>query len=265
MSWRAWTYQCNVLRWVNLVQKSPTIPENLSHWSTKGNISAAEMELKTRTLHGPYLVFLWRLLLDFISLDFLCFFFFFSSSLLSSSLSLSPTQKYFQDVNNSSYTCTPAYGNYRMYSIQQLNSIPFEFQVGFIDNLLVSRRNPTAIIVCTANSIPYDVQDGFIDHLLVRRLNPLTHWSDKHCNFSLKYPYISLHTGNENTQTNQVEVFLIQHQILITNLQEDVLQLKGRINNHILGLKGLRASTCQVGGKSAISSNWQHWMLCIAH
>ena len=217
MSWRACKYQCNVLRWVNLVQKSPTIPENLSHWSTKGNISAVEMELKTRTLHGPYLIFLWWLLLDFISLDFLCFFFFFSSSLLSSSLSLSPTQKYFQDVNNSSYTCTPAYGNYRMYSIQQLNSIPFEFQVGFIDNLLVSRRN-----------------------LLTPR-------SDKHCNFSLKYPYISLHTGNENTQTNQVEVFLIQHQILITNLQEDVLQLKGRINNHILGLKGLRAFTCQVG------------------
>ena len=217
MSWRVCKYQCNVLRWVNLVQKSPTIPENLSHWSTKGNISAVEMELKTRTLHGPYLIFLWWLLLDFISLDFLCFFFFFSSSLLSSSLSLSPTQKYFQDVNNSSYTCTPAYGNYRMYSIQQLNSIPFDFQVGFIDNLLVSRRN-----------------------LLTPR-------SDKHCNFSLEYPYISLHTGNENTQTNQVEVFLIQHQILITNLQEDVLQLKGRINNHILGLKGLRAFTCQVG------------------
>ena len=112
-----------------------------------------------------------------------------------------------------------------MYSIQQSNSIPFEVQVGFIENLLVSRRNP------------------------------LTPRSDKHCNFSLKYLDINLHTGNENTQTNQVEVFLIQHQILITNLQEDVLQLEGRINNHILGLKGLRASTCQVGEKSAISSN----------
>ena len=96
-----------------------------------------------------------------------------------------------------------------MYSIQQSNSIPFEFQVGFIDNLLVNRRNP------------------------------LTLRSDKHYNFSLKYPYISLHTGNKNTQTNQVEVFLIQHQILITYLQGDVLQLEGRINNHILGLKGL--------------------------
>ena len=60
------------------------------------------------------------------------------------------------------------------------------------------------------------------------------------CNFSLKYPYIILHTGNKNTQTNQAEVvILIQHQILATNLQEDVLQLEGRINNQIWGLTGL--------------------------
>ena len=40
------------------------------------------------------------------------------------------------------------------------------------------------------------------------------------CNFSLKYPYIILHTGNKNTQTNQAEVvILIQHQILANNLQ----------------------------------------------
>ena len=32
-----------------------------------------------------------------------------------------------------------------------------------------------------------------------------------------------MHTGNENTQKNQVEVVaLIQHQILIANLQGDV-------------------------------------------
>ena len=38
---------------------------------------------------------------------------------------------------------------------------------------------------------------------------------------------------------NQVEVLiLIQHQILVTDLQ-DVLQSEGRINNQILGLKGL--------------------------
>ena len=37
------------------------------------------------------------------------------------------------------------------------------------------------------------------------------------------YPYINLHTGDKNTQTNQVEVFiLIQHQILVTNLQGGV-------------------------------------------
>ena len=34
-------------------------------------------------------------------------------------------------------------------------------------------------------------------------------------------------------------VILIQHKILVTNLQEDVLQLEGRIKIQILGLKGL--------------------------
>ena len=59
-------------------------------------------------------------------------------------------------------------------------------------------------------------------------------------NFSLQYPHIVLYTGNENIQTNRVEVvILIQHQILVINLQVDVLQLEGRINNQILGLKGL--------------------------
>ena len=48
---------------------------------------------------------------------------------------------------------------------------------------------------------------------------------------------------------------MIQHQILITNLQGGVLQQKGRIKNQILGLKGLRGSTSQVVGKSANSSN----------
>ena len=39
-------------------------------------------------------------------------------------------------------------------------------------------------------------------------------------NFSLLYPYIIQQTGNENTGTYQAEVvFLIQHQIPITNLQ----------------------------------------------
>ena len=84
-------------------------------------------------------------------------------------------------------------------------------------------------------------------------------------NVGLKYPNINLHTGNKNTQTNQVEVVIfIQHQILVTNLQGDVLQLEERINNQILGLKGLRASTSQVVGKSANSSNLLHWMLCVA-
>ena len=37
----------------------------------------------------------------------------------------------------------------------------------------------------------------------------------------------------------QVEVTLIYHQILLTNLQGNVLKLEGRINNQILGVKGL--------------------------
>ena len=38
-------------------------------------------------------------------------------------------------------------------------------------------------------------------------------------NFSQQYPYIIQQTGNENTPTYQVEVVvLIQHQILVTNL-----------------------------------------------
>ena len=46
--------------------------------------------------------------------------------------------------------------------------------------------------------------------------------------------------GNENIQTYQVEAaILIQHQVLITNLQGNVQQLEGRINNQILGVKGL--------------------------
>ena len=44
-------------------------------------------------------------------------------------------------------------------------------------------------------------------------------------------------------QTYQVEAAIqIQHQVLITNLQGDVQQPEGRINNQILGVKGLKAS-----------------------
>ena len=38
-------------------------------------------------------------------------------------------------------------------------------------------------------------------------------------NFSPLYPYIILQTGNENIQTNQVDVvILIQYQVLMANL-----------------------------------------------
>ena len=47
--------------------------------------------------------------------------------------------------------------------------------------------------------------------------------------------------GHENIQTHQVKVvFLIWHNILITYLQGNVLQLEGRINNQIFGVKGLK-------------------------
>ena len=73
------------------------------------------------------------------------------------------------------------------------------------------------------------------------RVNPFNSQKWLARNFSLQYPNIILYTGNENTQTNRVEVvILIQHQILVTaDLQGDVSQLEGRINNQILGLKGL--------------------------
>ena len=67
-------------------------------------------------------------------------------------------------------------------------------------------------------------------------------WST--CRFSLKYPYIIQQTGSENTQTYQVQdIILMKHQFLITNLQGNVLQLKGRINNQILGVQGLISLT----------------------
>ena len=51
---------------------------------------------------------------------------------------------------------------------------------------------------------------------------------------------INQQTGNENIQTYQVEaVILIWHQVLLTNLQGKVTLLEGRINNQILGVKGL--------------------------
>ena len=51
------------------------------------------------------------------------------------------------------------------------------------------------------------------------------------CNFSLQYPYIIQQTGNENTQTYQEDVIIMnyKHQILIIILQGNVYQLEGRI------------------------------------
>ena len=46
---------------------------------------------------------------------------------------------------------------------------------------------------------------------------------------------------NENTHVNQVEVIFIQHKIIIISLQRNVSQLKGRINNQILGVEVLNS------------------------
>ena len=46
-------------------------------------------------------------------------------------------------------------------------------------------------------------------------------------------------TGNENSQTHQAAIVtLIQHQILVTNLQRNVWQQEGRIDKQILRVKG---------------------------
>ena len=45
-------------------------------------------------------------------------------------------------------------------------------------------------------------------------------------------------------QTHQVKgTTLIEHQIVVIDLQGNLLQLEGRINNQILGVKGLINST----------------------
>ena len=52
--------------------------------------------------------------------------------------------------------------------------------------------------------------------------------------------YIIQHNGNENTQTHQVkDITLIENHIFLTNSNGNVQQLEGRINNQILGVKGL--------------------------
>ena len=60
-------------------------------------------------------------------------------------------------------------------------------------------------------------------------------------NLSLQYPHTIHQTGDEDIQNNVELVILIQHQILAitSNLQGNVKQLEGIINNQVLGVKGL--------------------------
>ena len=75
-------------------------------------------------------------------------------------------------------------------------------------------------------------------------LSWLTLWLPEAINLLL-LPTKSIHyPGNENTQTYQEEVvYLSWHQTLQANLQGNVKHFKGRINNHILEVKGLTCAT----------------------
>ena len=63
------------------------------------------------------------------------------------------------------------------------------------------------------------------------------------CNFSLLYPYIIKQTGNENTQSNRVEIVSTLSWFNIKLLQlvyMEIFSLEGRIKNQFLGVKGLK-------------------------
>ena len=65
-------------------------------------------------------------------------------------------------------------------------------------------------------------------------VDPLTPRSDLHT-ISPFNSFVLQHTGDKNTQTYRIEVFiLIQNQILVSNLQRNVKQLEERINNLIM-------------------------------
>ena len=74
------------------------------------------------------------------------------------------------------------------------------------------------------NSLPPELSCIYVIPALKKVLLNSQKWST--CNFSLKYPFINYPTGYENIQTYQVKVVnLIQHQILVTNLQGNTSQL----------------------------------------
>ena len=66
-----------------------------------------------------------------------------------------------------------------------------------------------------------------------------SHWWPRK-NFSLHYQYNIKRTSNENKEKYQLgDYWLIQLQILQTNITWIVLQTVGRITDEILGVKGL--------------------------
>ena len=52
-------------------------------------------------------------------------------------------------------------------------------------------------------------KSGWVIHIPTRNLNPFSPHKWLTCNFSLQYPYIIWKTGNESTQTYQLEAVIL--------------------------------------------------------
>ena len=79
----------------------------------------------------------------------------------------------------------------------------------------------------------------------------------------LKYPYIIQQTRDENIQTYQVEAaLLIWHQVLITDLQGNMLQLEGRIYNQVSGVRELRVAKINTAANDDLQPCRLNFPLC---
>ena len=65
-------------------------------------------------------------------------------------------------------------------------------------------------------------------------------------NFSLQYQHTVKQTGIESKENYQLDtIVLIKHQILRTNIKENVWQSERRINSYIVEVKGLTKTSHQ--------------------
>ena len=91
-----------------------------------------------------------------------------------------------------------------MYTMPLLSTIFIQLTVRFDFHLAIFLRN-AGLETCLWHCKPFSFQKWFT------------------CNFSLQYLYTIQKTGNEITQTYQLEVvIMIYHQILLTKLQGNV-------------------------------------------